>query len=64
VGPIHPSRAGHDHFLQNTIEWRIEKLAAAIQQLQKEGIASGPPALEPERCLLIQEHTLAIEGHP
>jgi hypothetical protein len=45
VGPIHPSRAGHDHFLQNTIEWRIEKLAAAIQKLQKEGIASDPPAL-------------------
>jgi hypothetical protein len=64
VGPIHPSRAGHDHFLQNTIEWRIEKLAAAIQQLQKEGIASGPPALEPERRLPIQEHALAIEGDP
>jgi hypothetical protein len=51
MGALHPSGAGNDHVLKNTIEGRIEKLTAAIQQLQKEGIASGFPALEPDRRL-------------
>jgi hypothetical protein len=62
IGTLHPSGAGHDHLLQHTIEWGIEKLTAAIQQLKKEGIASGFPALEPDRRLPVHEHALTIKG--
>jgi hypothetical protein len=64
MGPLHPRDAGDDHLLEHTIERRIEQLPAAIEQLKKEGIASGSPALEPERRLPIQKHALAIEGDP
>ena len=51
------------HFLNQAVEGRIQRLAPAIKQFELDGIAAAMKALEPERCLAIDQEAVAIDAH-